>query len=106
MASEPDQQSAVPSTGPGNYNRMPSGRDHHYTAPQATSGATACLGLWLLIAPGLLDYQGQQALAASHASVGTGPAYWNSVIIGIVVIALGVSAAVSTHRGHARRRHR
>lgn len=129
---------------------MPSDRDHYGTATQATSGVNAYLGLWLVSAPWVLDYQDRQGFAVSHVVVGlllltlgayrlgkprsapwlswinaalglwlvlapfvllpssssTGPVHWNSVIIGVNIAALGVSSAVSTMRGHARRRHR
>jgi peptidoglycan/LPS O-acetylase OafA/YrhL len=124
--------------------------DRHDRAAQATSGVNAILGLWLLIAPWVLDYQDRRAVVVSHvvsgllllalgafrlgkprtapwlswlnavlglwlvaapfvllpSSSSTGPAYWNSISIGAVVAIVAVSAAVSTHRGHARRRHR
>jgi peptidoglycan/LPS O-acetylase OafA/YrhL len=150
MASEPQERRSVASTGAADYNRMPADRDHHDTATQATSGVKAYLGLWLLIAPSVLDYQDQQGFVTSHVAAGllllalgayrlgkprsapwlswlnaavglwlvvtpfvllpssssTGAASWISLIIGTVVAVLGVSAAVSTHRGHTRRRHR
>lgn len=51
------------------------------------------LGLWLIVAPFVL-------LTSSAGDA----AYWNSGITGAVVAALGVWSAVSTHRGHARRK--
>jgi peptidoglycan/LPS O-acetylase OafA/YrhL len=151
MGSQPqEKRSTTTPTRAADVKRTPSDRHRHDSAAQATSGVKAYLGLWLLIAPWVLDYQDRQDFAVSHVVAGllllalgayrlgkprsahwlswlnavvglwlvlapfvllpssssTGPAYWNSVIIGIVVAALGVSAAVSTHRGHARRRYR
>jgi peptidoglycan/LPS O-acetylase OafA/YrhL len=65
------------------------------TAPWL-SWLNASLGLWLVLTPFVL----------LPSSSSTAPASWNSVIIGTVVAVLGASAAVSTHRGHTRRRHR
>jgi hypothetical protein len=62
------------------------------TAPWL-SWFNAVLGLWLVFTPFVL----------LPSSSSTGPGSWNSVIIGTVVAVLGVSAAVSTHRGHSRR---
>lgn len=129
--------------------RMPADRDKDDSAVQATSGANALLGLWLMITPSIFDYQDRPALAISQGVVGllllasagfrlgkprTPPwlswlnvalglwltmapflllssstdeaaAHWNSGIAGAVVVALGAWSAVSTQRGHARRKH-
>jgi hypothetical protein len=121
--------------------------DRHDRAAQATSGVNAVLGLWLLIAPWVLDYQDRTEVVVSHVVAGlllltlgafrlgkprtspwlswfnallglwlvitpfvvrpsassTGSASWNSILIGAVVAVVAVAAAVSTHRGHARR---
>jgi hypothetical protein len=150
MVRQPRERRPVTPTQAADVSQAPLDRDQHDGAAQTASGVNAYLGLWLLIAPWVLDYQDRQAIAVIHVVAGllllalgpfrlgkprsapwlswfnaflglwlvltpfvllpssssTRPAFWNSVILGSVVAVLGVSAPVSTHRRHARRRQR